>query len=56
MRILIRDCAILPMTGKDDYLPQGDIAIEGNLIRGVASTGELTKSGQLPADWQPERV
>jgi 5-methylthioadenosine/S-adenosylhomocysteine deaminase len=56
MRILIRDCAILPMTGKGDYLPQGDIAIEGSLIRGVAPTGELTKSGQLPADWHPERT
>lgn len=41
---------ILPMTGPDDFYPQGEIAIDGDRI---VSVGE---SGSTPSDFVPERV
>lgn len=56
MRLLIQGCAVLPMTGREEFIPQGYIAIEDGIIFGVGPLEDL-KSGQaLPPNWEPERL
>ncbi len=50
MRILIKNCAVLPMTGPKDYIAEGYIRIEQNLIKAIGSMEELNNNGQLSAE------
>ncbi len=50
MRILIKNCAVLPMTGPKEYIAEGYVRIEDNVIKAVGSMEELNKSGQLSAE------
>ena len=56
MRILIRNCAVLPMTGPQDFMAMGDIAIQDNRVCAIGPAGELKAKGVLSADWKPERI
>jgi len=47
MRILIQNCAVLPMTGKDDYITKGYISIKNNRIQALGPMEELKTSGSL---------
>lgn len=48
MRILIKNCAVLPMTGPKEYIARGYIRIEQNLIKAVGPMEELVNS-ELPS-------
>ncbi|NPV25883.1 MAG: amidohydrolase [Firmicutes bacterium] len=56
MKLLIKGCAIIPMTGKGNIIHRGDLAIEGNRILALGPAGELDHNGQLPANWRPDRT
>lgn len=49
-KILIKNCAVLPMTGRSDYIEKGSICIELGRIKAVQA-GEMTDPG-----WEPDRV
>jgi len=56
VRLLIQGCAVLPMTGKEEFIPEGYIAVEDGIILGVGPVEDLKKGQTLPANWEPERL
>ncbi len=49
-RILIKGAVIVPMTGADQIIENGEIAIEGDSIKAIG------QAGTIEASWKPDKV